>query len=579
MADTHISTNDITESLKISESCVDFLLNFYNYILVSNHIIKPSLFDIISKLETIKDSKYIIKEYNTLYKYDNHMLELFTEEIKLISNYDKILNLYSGLGFLTNIVNQSCEYNSLLLYEQDDKLVQLGKILFKDPKICVRKTDILHSNDISDQYDLIVSDVPDNIKNIIYAKLCPKIKELKIRGTKAEPLFVQLVCQLLRPGGKAVLIIPNNFLFGDSKQHVETRKFIYENSSNIKVINLSSKKSIFIMIKSDLKDLKTEFTIWNQLSNQEIKVSNQEIKVSNEQIIANLYSYYYSSYIDELNTKTSFNEEKITIGEIVQIYSQEENSLNLNDVPVLYSYSNTNFAIDQNPDKYDYVFIIKDNTKYNQQFINWTLMFMFEKNIDLLVKGKTNMLCTEKIKKFKIYNYSIEYQNNIINLLENSEKINRLAEAQEQNILKICKLKISNLNFPCVKLNTIATISNVSDGKSIGVYKNSSQAGRVFITNEPTKSDNIYFITPSDDNFTHDFLYIYLKLKEEKLIDMAKLNNIINLSKKYLESFEIPVVPIQNQELICQEIKKINEIKNFISIKTQKEYAELFFSS
>ena len=66
------------------------------------------------------------------------------------------------------------------------------------------------------------------------------LEELKLRGTKSEPLILQLIFQLLKTGGKTVLLIPNNFLFGDSKQHIETRKFIYENSSNIKIIKMKN---------------------------------------------------------------------------------------------------------------------------------------------------------------------------------------------------------------------------------------------------------------------------------------------------------------------------------------------------
>jgi len=575
----------ILTSLKKTDCFIDFLLEFNNILLLPNNLIDNykdlkeeylknknliSIYDIISRLELFKNTKNIIKEFNTLYKYDTQVLELIKNEIVTGSEteYSSVLNLFLGLGMFKDIVSLNTKFDKMVCYDQDDKLVELGSLTCKNPNISINKTDILHSNDIKDTYDLIVSEVPENIKNIIYAKLCSKIKELKIRGTKSEPLILQLIFQHLKTGGKTVLIIPNSFLFGDSKQHIETRKFIYKNSSNIKIINLSNKKSIFVATKDDRSVcILTIKTISN----------DQLLNPNNEQIINSNYSFYYSNY--ELETKTQNQSTcDLTLDQIVEIYSPGELELKLE--PVLYSYSNINFDFKPKPDKFEYIFVTKDENTYKQEFLNYLLMYIFEKNIDLIVKGKTNILCIDKIKKLKVKNFSLENQNNIINLLETNRKLENLINIQKKQIDIIIQNEISNLIFPMTKLGSVITIGNTSDSeKTISINKNSSMAGNVFITNEPTKSDNIYFLTPLDNSYIFDFLYIYLKFKQDKIIELAKMNNSISLSRKYLESFEIPIIPIDEQKIIYEKIQKYIKLYDSFIKKSDKEIINLFFSS
>ena len=51
-------------------------------------------------------------------------------------------------------------------------------------------------------------------------------KDLKIEGTKAEPLFLQLMMQSLNVGGRCAVIIPDGVLFNDAKLYKENRDSI-----------------------------------------------------------------------------------------------------------------------------------------------------------------------------------------------------------------------------------------------------------------------------------------------------------------------------------------------------------------
>jgi hypothetical protein len=576
----------ILSNIKKSDCFIALIFNIYNSLLSNadslSHLkeqydksgYKITIGDIVSRLELLKDkdAKVFVKEYNALHKQDNEILDLVSKEIKSNENEPKILNLFAGLGIIRDIINSTIQFEKLDCYDQDEKLVKLGALTSPNEKISIKQTDILHSNDIAGPYDMVVADIPENIKNIVYAKLCGKIKELKIRGTKSEPLIVQLVYQLVGSGGKVVLIVPNSFLFGDSKQHIDTRQFIYENSSHIKIINLSSKKSIFVATKSSNLLSKCNFIIQNHLDKSEIIPSKEQIESTG-------YSFYLSSYVYEISTQvqTQLND-TLVLDNIINIYGPEHNLVL--EEPIVYSFSNINFSIGTKPSKFDYLFVSKDPNLYLQDFINYFLMHLFEKNIDLITKGKTKILCVEKIKNMRIDQYSLEYQNNIINIIKANQQIEELLLKQNENIDQLIKIKMKALNSQTVKLGTIVSISNITDGeKTISINKNSSMAGHVFITSEPTKSDNIYFLTIRDNNYTTEFLHIYLKSIQNRIIELSQLNNSVSLPRKNLEMIDIPVISIDKQKEICEEINKYNQLVDQIHIKSQKEIANLSFSS
>jgi type I restriction-modification system DNA methylase subunit len=87
----------------------------------------------------------------------------------------------------------------------------------------------LKNGDILEKVDVILANEPMGIKNIIHASCCERIKNLKIRGTKAEPLFLQLFMESLNEGGRCAVIVPDGVLFNDSNLHNDTRKYLVEN--------------------------------------------------------------------------------------------------------------------------------------------------------------------------------------------------------------------------------------------------------------------------------------------------------------------------------------------------------------
>lgn len=572
-----VSSTSLENLLKfvLQKNCnfVDFLLGFYSLVKASlqqnieldevikfrelsmcldkNTPIYPS--DVIEQLGAIKEGKPLVKEYNSNFKYDLEVFEELKNLVPLIGlkAQARVLNLYSGLGILSQMVctNLNYTHSQIDSYDPNEKLNEFNRLINSNTKIVT--TDILHGNDIDGQYDLVITDIPENIKNIIYAKLCSKIKELKIRGTKSEPLIIQLISQLLKPNGSAIVIVSNGFLFGDSKQHVETRKFIYENSSKVHIISLSNKKSILFWTKDSGLAKSLNLTFKNS-SGVLVTVCDAQVKESG-------YSFYHSNYglgvSSPSNPCNLSNSSSWVLGSLMNVMpcgSSTPNQVN----QVLYSYSNSNFAIGFLPEKYDYAFVTRDENIFKQEYLNYYLLDYFKSNVDLITKGKTKILCLDKINNLAIDKKSIEEQNNIISFIVTNEQIENLIKKQMLNIGKIKSNTLNSLVSPTdkVKLSSVATISNQTDGvDSVGIYKNSSQAGKVFKVSEPLKSDNIYFISPIDNDTSVDFLYNYLLDKQDQLISLAKINNTVSLSRKSIESFEVPGI-------VSAEQNKINEI-------------------
>ena len=54
-----------------------------------------------------------------------------------------------------------------------------------------------------------------------------------VKTKKTELLFLALFLRLLKPGGRAAVIVPDGVLFGSSKAHKELRQILVENRSSM----------------------------------------------------------------------------------------------------------------------------------------------------------------------------------------------------------------------------------------------------------------------------------------------------------------------------------------------------------
>ena len=98
-------------------------------------------------------------------------------------------------------------------------------------------------------YDVILANMPFGLKGIKHAECCERVKELKIRGTKSEPLFLQLMMVSLNRGGRCAVVVPEAILTSSSELHDGTRKYLLDHFELKRVIKMRGKLFINTSIK------------------------------------------------------------------------------------------------------------------------------------------------------------------------------------------------------------------------------------------------------------------------------------------------------------------------------------------
>ncbi len=242
-------------------------------------------------------------EYN---QYSNILLDL-------VSNTDKsTLLLSSQLGEFNKLINNMTDIydinniNTILSqmeYDYNNYSNNSTNILFKNE-------DYIHNNIVNKSYDLIVCNFPSGLRNIIHADCCDKIKRLKIRGTKSEPLILQLIMMSLNNNGKSILLVPNTLLNNDSKQHIDTRNFLINNFNVSNIINCDNNLSILLFEKTGL----TKQTTFSQIKDNKIV---KLFDTGYDKLVKRNYNLYYEKYIN-INVNVNNNEKK-TLNEIVDV--------------------------------------------------------------------------------------------------------------------------------------------------------------------------------------------------------------------------------------------------------------------
>lgn len=254
-----------------------------------------------------------------------YMIELCDPQMKN-GIIEKIVDPTMGTGgFLTmsikylngkykNKIDWHKNKDNIIGFDIDDnvKNMALLNIFLEIGELCTDtliKQDTLHNdmkftNDgtILEKADVILANEPMGLKNIIHASLCDRIKNMKIRGTKAEPLFLQLFMESLNDNGRCAVIVPDGMLFNESNLHCGTRKHLIENFNLHKVVSLNDdfflntgvKTSILFFSKDGNKTKKVDFCEI-KLKNGEIE-ENSIIKVKYSKIKETNYSLFVNKY-------------------------------------------------------------------------------------------------------------------------------------------------------------------------------------------------------------------------------------------------------------------------------------------
>ena len=109
---------------------------------------------------------------------------------------------------------------------------------FEDPNISYRDALQQIPNEAQEAFDLILAN-PPFAGSIDESSLDPTLANL-VTSKKTELLFLARFLTLLKPGGRAAVIVPEGVLFGSSKAHKQLRKHLIDEQRLDAVIKLPS---------------------------------------------------------------------------------------------------------------------------------------------------------------------------------------------------------------------------------------------------------------------------------------------------------------------------------------------------
>lgn len=517
-----------------------------------------------------KELKHLAKEIRS-YSTNNLIVEYMIKLMGKDFQNKKITNLFSGTGtFLRKILG-----TTLYGYDINEELNIIANILIKlqsniDFSQRIFKGDLIKEEINIEKSDFIISDLPSDIKNLTHASCCNRIKQLKIRGTKSEPLIVQLVTKLLLKNGKAILFIPDSFLFGDSNQHIQTRKYLIDTFCVEQIVASPEHKKSILVFSNKKPEKQIKFTNINKTYDLDLDIQ----KISEKS-----YSLYYQNYHIELNKGINIKKGSFKIRDIINIDTSLPKNKDHNDI-VLMSCKYNTFKITKLSDfnKYTYIYTTKNPEIYSQEFLNYHLFEFLSDNINYLTKGKTKSINIDLIYDLSIHIPDIQIQKNSLEYINSNCSVLMMLQQQisELNTLKNNLISTIILGKETKPLSELCNISHNSKNiNTIQIHRNSNLAGTVSLTiNDDDSSTNIFYLDIIDNKINKDVLFYILKYNEKELITLSNLGNTIQLPKSKLENIQIPILSAEEENNILKCVIIDNKIK-----KTEKIYQDLLSES
>jgi type I restriction-modification system DNA methylase subunit/restriction endonuclease S subunit len=303
----------------------------------------------------------------------------------------------------------------------------------------------LDNNTIIQNVDIILANEPFGLKGLKYKDCCKRIKNLKIEGTKSEPLFLQLMLQSLNINGRCAVIIPDGVLFTESKLHHETRKYLIEHLNLRKVVSLSEKMFLNTGVKSSIlffvNDGRTVSTEFSKIKNSNDNIIEESIiTVDYKNLVNNNYYLKYNKYTTKTEDKLG-NIEYKKLGDICDFLAKSKRLASYGKSVGLYPFYTSSNILDKYCDEPDYTdecvifgtggnanikisnnfscsadnFIIK--SEYNKYIYYWFLSNI--KILDDLFHGSTiKHLSKNDLENIQIPILPIEIQTQIVNILD-----------------------------------------------------------------------------------------------------------------------------------------------------------------
>ena len=476
----------------------------------------------------------------------------------------------------------------------------------------------LKNGEILEKVDIILANEPMGIKNIIHASCCERIKELKIRGTKAEPLFLQLFMQSLNDGGRCAVIVPDGVLFNDSNLHNDTRKHLVENFNLKKVIGLNDDFFLNTGVKTSIlffvKDGKTTEVEFSELKlNKNEVVENSIIKVAYNKIVDTGYSLFVNKYnIKDIVKIEGVKYEKL--GNICDFLQKSKRQASYGNKEVKYPFYTSgvsikrcddcdyneeciivgdggcaNIYIDTNFSCTDHNHIMKIiNENIKIKYIYYYLLI----NINILeygFKGSTiKNLSKSYVQNIEIPIPSLEVQQKIVEQLDVIHKNIQTCKEQIVESKKIMKYYVETMTLwekddkleNQIIFESKSKKLKASDGNNSGKYKFITSSQDRILYRDDYEFDKKHIILGRGGNasihmldkfgISHDdcyvlssnkqileYIYYYLYTNKDSIEKGFVGSTIKHLSKSFINAMLIKIPSLEKQKeivLYCDEI-------------------------
>ncbi len=594
----------------------------------------------------------------------------------LISSYKHILNQNTkkNLGDGLNAADRKKIGENLNGYDISPDMVKMSLVnmylhKFTNPKI--NEYDTLSSEDRwNEYYDVVLANPPFFSPK---GGITPH-NRFGVKSTKAEVLFVDYINEHLKPNGRAGIIVPEGVIFQSGTAYKQLRKRLLE-TSLIGVISLPAgvfqpysgvKTSILILDKEKNKKNNEIFFVNIKNDGFDLTANRKKIKendfpnvvqliknhetsklenVTKEEIFKNSFSLNYSSYKNDeiinsnyklvllkdyadLKRGTSITKKYVTDGDIPVIaggqkpaYFHNKSNRGSNCITVSSSGAYAGYvAFHSNPIFASDCFTIEtNNTNLNQRFIFYLLKSKQKLIYSFQTGGGQPHVYAKDFDKFKIPLPSLEKQNELVEELDNYQKI-----------IDGCKQVIENFK-PSIDIDPsweMVELEKISNKITDGTHKTpeytvdgipflrvtditKSDGSRKFISKEehkelikrcnPEKGDILYSkngtigisqIVDWDYEFSIFVSLCLIKPNKEKVLpeylgeilnttfvfnqakNLTKTGTVSNLHLIEIKKLKIPLPNLDTQKLIFDEIKNqkkmINsnlELKQFFEIK------------
>ncbi|KAA0024780.1 type I restriction-modification system subunit M [Antrihabitans cavernicola] len=128
-------------------------------------------------------------------------------------------------------------------FDFDNTMLRIGSMNMllhgvEQPDIRYRDSLAQASNDDAGAYSMILAN-PPFAGSLDYENTAKDLQQI-VKTKKTELLFMALFLRLLKPGGRAAVIVPDGVLFGSSKAHKELRRILVEDHKLDAVVKLPS---------------------------------------------------------------------------------------------------------------------------------------------------------------------------------------------------------------------------------------------------------------------------------------------------------------------------------------------------